>query len=208
VAIAAGDYHFVALRADGTVIAWGDTNFSQCQIPAVTQSMGLIGAGSAHSLAVEGQPLQRTLIAGNSTTFSAGPYASRLSTYQWQFNGNNIQGATNSTLTLGNLTWMNSGVYRVIITNPVGSITSPAMTVTVPALQFDSSSLSYQSTNGAFTMRLTGSSGMKPVVLYSTTNLVNWAPIYTNPPTTNYIDFTDVPMDGSPNHFYRAAEQP
>jgi hypothetical protein len=170
--------------------------------------MGLIAAGSAHSLAVEGQPLQRTLIAGNSTTFSAGSSASRLSTYQWQFNGNNIQGATNSTLTLGNLSWMNSGVYRVIISNPVGSITSPAMTLTVPQLHFDPSSLSYQSTNGAFTMRLTGSSGMNPVVIYSTTNLVNWTPIYTNSPTTNDIDFTDVPVDSSPNHFYRAAEQP
>ena len=91
VAIAAGDDHFMALRADGTVIAWGSTNFSQSQTPAMTQSIGLISAGSVHSLAVLGQPFQRTAVAGDSTTFSAGQFANRLATFQWQFNGANIR---------------------------------------------------------------------------------------------------------------------
>jgi hypothetical protein len=208
VAIAAGDYHFVALRADGTVIAWGDTNFSQCQIPAVTQSLGQIAAGSVHSLALLGQPLQRTVLAGGSATFSAAPYANRLSTFQWQFDGNNLDGATNATLTLGNLNWTNSGIYRAIISNPVGTLTSPAMSLTVPALLFDASSLSYLATNGAFSMRLTGSSGVYPVVISTTTNLVDWMPIFTNAPTTNAIDFTDLPSAASPQRFYRAAELP
>jgi alpha-tubulin suppressor-like RCC1 family protein len=131
VAIAAGDDHFVALRTDGTVIAWGSTNFSQSQTPAMTQSIGLIAAGSVHSLAVLGQPFQRTAVAGDSTTFSAGRFANRLAIFQWQFNGANIDGATNSTLVLGNLCWTNSGIYRVVITNTLGSITSPAMSLSV-----------------------------------------------------------------------------
>jgi hypothetical protein len=210
VAIAAGDYHFVALRADGTVIAWGDTRFSQTQVPAMTQSIGLITAGSVHSLAVLGQPFQRTAMAGDSITFSAGQFANRLANFQWQFNGVNLNGATNSFLTLRNVCWTNSGVYRVVISNTLGSITSPQMSLSVPhgPLFFDISSLSYLATNGAFTMRLTGSSGVYAVVIYTATNLTDWMPVFTNAPTTNDIDFIDVQVNGTPNHFYRAAEEP
>jgi hypothetical protein len=208
VAIAAGDNHFVALRADGTVVAWGDTSFSQCQIPAVTQSLGQIAAGSVHSLALLGAPARQTALAGGAVTFSAAPYANRLSTFQWQFDGNNIEGATNSSLTLGNLSWMNSGIYRAIINNPVGSLTTPAMSLTVPALRFDAASLAYQPTNGAFSLRLAGSSGLYPVVIFTTTNLVDWKPVFTNAPTTNAINFTDAPAAASPARLYRAVEQP
>ena len=143
VAVAAGDYHFLALRADGTVIAWGGTNYSQCQVPFMTQSIGLITAGSVHSLAALGQPFQRTAMAGDSTTFSASQFAGRLANFQWQFNGVNLNGATNSTLTVGNVCWTNSGYYRVVISNAVGSITSPLMTLSVPRspLRFDASTL-------------------------------------------------------------------
>jgi len=210
VAIAAGDYHFVALRADGTVMAWGGTNFSQTQVPAMTQSIGLITAGSVHSLAVLGQPFQRTAMAGDSITFSAGQFASRLANFQWQFNGININGATNSFLTVRNVCWTNSGFYRAVISNKLGSITSPQMSLSVPRgpLLFDISSLSYLATNGAFEMRLVGSSGVYPVVIYAATNLTDWMPVFTNPPTTNDIDFIDAPLNSTPNHFYRAAEKP
>ena len=210
VAIAAGDYHFVALRADGVVIAWGDTNFSQTPVPAINQSIGLIQAGSVHSLAVLGQPFQRTAAAGDSVTFSAGQFASRLASFQWQFNGVNINGATNSSLTVGNACWTNSGFYRAVIRNALGSITSPQMSLSVPRppLCFDPSSLSYLATNGAFGMRLTGSSGVYPVVISTSTNLADWTPVFTNSPTTNDIEFMDAPPSGSPNGFYRAAEQP
>jgi alpha-tubulin suppressor-like RCC1 family protein len=210
VAIAAGDRHFVALRADGVVIAWGDTNFSQTQVPALTQSIGLIQAGSVHSLAVLGQPFQRTAAAGDSITFSAGQFGNRLANFQWQFNGSNINGATNSTLTLGNICWTNSGTYRAVIRNTLGSITSPQMSLSVPqsSLLFDLSSLSYWTTNSALQMRLTGASGVYPVVVYASTNLADWAPVFTNSPTTNDIDFVDLPLDAGPNRFYRAVEQP
>lgn len=210
VAIAAGDDHFVALRADGVVFVWGSTNFSQCPVPPLNQSIGLIAAGSVHSLAVLGKPLQRTALAGESVVFTAGTFANRLATYQWQWNGINIAGATNSTLTLGNVSWTNSGSYRVVVKNALGSITSPAMTLSVlrSALLFDTSHLVYQAANGAVQMRLTGSSGIYPVVIYATTNMVDWMPVFTNSPTTNSIDFMDVPTNFVSHRFYRAIEQP
>jgi hypothetical protein len=82
------------------------------------------------------------------------------------------------------------------------------MTLSVPPLFFDPAGLSYQAASGAFTMRLTGSSGLHPVVIYSATNLVDWTPIFTNAPTTNEIDFIDTPSVASPDRFYRAVEQP
>jgi alpha-tubulin suppressor-like RCC1 family protein len=210
VAIAAGDFHFLALRADGVVVAWGDRTYSQCQVPPLAQSMGAIAAGSTHSLAVLGQPFQRTARTGESVVFSAGSYANRLAAYQWQFNGANIEGATNSTLSLENLTGSNVGTYRVLVSYPLGTIVSPAMTLSGPLgpLLFDTAKLSYQTPNGAVQMRLTGSSGVYPVVLYATTNLLDWTPVFTNSPTTNAIDFTDAPPSFSPQRFYRAVEQP
>jgi hypothetical protein len=207
VAMAAGDFHFVALRADGAVIAWGGTNFSQCQVPTTGQTMGLISAGSVHSLAALGSPLQQTVLAGGSTTLSAAAFANQFATFQWEFNGVDIPGATNSTLTLSDLAWTDSGIYRAIISYPMGSLETPAMSVTVPALKFDSYSLSYKGTNG-FSMRVTGSTGQYPVVIYATTDLVDWTPVFTNSATTNAILFTDGVSNTNQYRFYRAVEQP
>jgi hypothetical protein len=44
--------------------------------------------------------------------------------YQWQFNSNNISGATADTLLLTNITLADFGAYRVIVSNAFGSVTS------------------------------------------------------------------------------------
>ncbi|MEI6078068.1 MAG: hypothetical protein WCS94_20985 [Verrucomicrobiota bacterium] len=208
VMLAAGEDHFVALRADGVVIAWGSTNFSQTKIPVLTQSIGLIAAGSVHSLAALGKAFQRIVRPGDAIVFSAGTLANRLATYQWQFNGADIPGATNSTFALGNAYWANAGIYRVLISNTLGSVTSPAMTLSVPPFKLDVVGFDMVNTNGAFQIRLTGSSGLNPVTFYTSSNLSNWQPIFTNPPTTGIIDFTDMPPTGATQRFYRAIEQP
>ena len=50
VAIAAGDAHGLALRSDGTVVAWGQNSDGQCDVPAGT--FEVIGAGADFSLAI------------------------------------------------------------------------------------------------------------------------------------------------------------
>jgi alpha-tubulin suppressor-like RCC1 family protein len=207
VSIAAGDDHFLALRSDGVVVAWGNTNFSQCTVPTLTQSVGMISAGSVHSIVALGQPYQRAARIGDTVVLSAGQLGNRLSTYQWQFNGVNINGATNATLALANANWANSGTYRVVLSNTVGSVISPVMSLTIPAFQFDASSLSYSKTDGSFSMKLTGASGNYPVVFLASTNLSDWVPIFTNPPTTNLINVFDIPANPGQQRFYRAVEQ-
>jgi alpha-tubulin suppressor-like RCC1 family protein len=50
VAIAAGGYHNLALRADGTVIAWGYNAYGQTNIPLNGTNIVAVGAGGSHSL--------------------------------------------------------------------------------------------------------------------------------------------------------------
>jgi hypothetical protein len=51
--------------------------------------------------------------------------------YQWNFNGTNIDGATNSLLTLTNVQAADAGNYSVVITNFGGSVTSDVATLTL-----------------------------------------------------------------------------
>jgi hypothetical protein len=51
--------------------------------------------------------------------------------YQWLFEGSPIAGATDSTLQLPGITLSNSGIYSLVVRNPVGAITGDVAIVTV-----------------------------------------------------------------------------
>ncbi|MGH3052833.1 MAG: fibronectin type III domain-containing protein, partial [Gaiellaceae bacterium] len=58
-AIAASNiyYHSLALKDDGTVVAWGcgdGTDFGQCSVPSSLSGVTAIAAGATHSLALKG----------------------------------------------------------------------------------------------------------------------------------------------------------
>ncbi len=70
------------------------------------------------------QPQPRSVISGSNTTFyltfrAAPPYW-----VQWQFNGVDIPGATNQSLTLSHISRLDEGLYSVIIGNRFGQIAS------------------------------------------------------------------------------------
>ena len=52
IAIAAGGYHSLALKPDGTVAAWGDGAAGQTNVPTGLGSVAAIAAGYYHSLAL------------------------------------------------------------------------------------------------------------------------------------------------------------
>jgi alpha-tubulin suppressor-like RCC1 family protein len=52
IAVAAGVEHAVALRADGTVVAWGENRHGQLQVPPDLRGVVAIAAGNYHSLAL------------------------------------------------------------------------------------------------------------------------------------------------------------
>jgi alpha-tubulin suppressor-like RCC1 family protein len=53
VAIAAGDSHSLALKTNGTVVAWGADSAGQCDVPVNLDNVVAIAAGDSHSLALK-----------------------------------------------------------------------------------------------------------------------------------------------------------
>ena len=54
VAIAAGGFHSLALKSDGTVVAWGDNDVGQSTVPGGLNGVVAIAAGRrSHSLALK-----------------------------------------------------------------------------------------------------------------------------------------------------------
>lgn len=75
-----------------------------------------------------GQPQNQVVGTNESAVFSVVVADPRSLTYQWQFNNANMDGATSAALLLENVSAANEGEYRVVLTNPSGSVTSaPAM---------------------------------------------------------------------------------
>ena len=53
IAIAAGNWYTVALKDDGTVVAWGWNRDGQCNVPAGLKDVIAIAAGSQHTVALK-----------------------------------------------------------------------------------------------------------------------------------------------------------
>ena len=51
--VAAGTHHSLALKSDGTVVAWGFNYSGQCTVPSGLSGVIAIAAGNSHSLALK-----------------------------------------------------------------------------------------------------------------------------------------------------------
>jgi len=77
------------------------------------------------------QPANQTVNQGQNASFSVVPGGSAPFSYQWNFNGAPLAGASNSSLLLTNVQASRAGNYNVVVTNPAGSVTSQVATLTV-----------------------------------------------------------------------------
>jgi len=84
-----------------------------------------------YSALISEHPQSITVNAGETARFSVTASGTPPPTYQWQFNGTTIAGATGSTLTLSNVSSANAGSYTVVVSNPHGGVTSNAAILTV-----------------------------------------------------------------------------
>jgi len=77
------------------------------------------------------QPTNEAVAVGRTATFTVGAIGTAPLSYRWKFNGTNILGATNSTLTLNNVQLSDAGNYTVSVTNLYGSVMSSNATLVV-----------------------------------------------------------------------------
>jgi glucose/arabinose dehydrogenase len=80
---------------------------------------------------ITNQPADLTVGEGQNAVLSVSALGSTPLSYQWRKNGNDIPGATNSTLAFSPAAVANSGNYTVVISNASGNVTSEVATLTV-----------------------------------------------------------------------------
>src|SRR5258706_10596007 len=77
---------------------------------------------------ITGQPQMQVVPTNEFASFSVVVADPRSLTYQWQFNGSDLPGKTGVSLQIDPASPSDEGPYRVVLTNPSGSVTSaPAM---------------------------------------------------------------------------------
>lgn len=127
-------YHYVALDSNGNPLDFtgdgipdyiADSNGNGVYDPGVDFADWLLG--------IDTQPQSQNVVQGTNVTFSVVAGGLTPFSYQWQFNGTAITGATGSNLTLLVVTNGNEGNYTVVVSNSSGgSVTSsPAAVLTV-----------------------------------------------------------------------------
>jgi pectin methylesterase-like acyl-CoA thioesterase len=121
-----GTYSLIASNSAGIV-----TNAMTLTVSSGTVAPGITG------------PANQTVVQTSNATFSASVSGLPVPTLQWQTGGTNIPGATNTSLTISNVTYSQNGfVYSLIASNSAGTATnSAALFVLVPP------SISQQPTN-------------------------------------------------------------
>jgi hypothetical protein len=80
---------------------------------------------------ITSQPTNQTVAMGDTAIFSVMATGSLPLSYQWNFNGTNIIGATNSSLILTNVQLSQAGNYAVLLTNVFGPTLSSNAMLTV-----------------------------------------------------------------------------
>lgn len=102
------------------------------------------------TLAILTQPISQHALVERRVLFNVGAVGVDPITYQWRFNGLDIPGATDNSFIIESPQMSDAGTYRVIVSNPTGSLTSSNATllVTGQASLFPNSLLARWSAEG------------------------------------------------------------
>jgi hypothetical protein len=109
--------------------------YSRALTTAEIQSIYAVGSAGKCTTpvapAIYLQPTNQTVIAGQTVNLIVVANGTLPLSYEWNFNGGTIEGATSSLLTLTNIQQGQAGSYTVLVTNSIGSVTSSPAILTV-----------------------------------------------------------------------------
>ena len=101
--------------------------------PAVSSNV-IVTVSPAIAPTITQQPVALSIAQGGAASFSALASGTNPIAYQWYFNGQLVIGETSTAVTIPNAQPINAGSYRVVITNPGGSITSDAASLSLSSM--------------------------------------------------------------------------
>jgi hypothetical protein len=160
------------------------------------------------ALRIVSAPENQSVVEGDTAVFTAIAIGATPINYQWKFKGLDIPNATNRILAIVNSVKSNEGDYRVLVSNPSGSLLSDPgyLTLTNAPPQSDYIELSLPSfsrTNG-FKFLVSGNTGSTYDVERSS-DLLQWTPIgsVTTPDGTNYFTDTTATNMAVANGYYK-----
>jgi hypothetical protein len=149
------------------------------------------------------QPQSQSVNVGDPVLLTVTAAGTAPLSYQWQFNGAPMAGATTTAVSLGSAQLTNAGSYRVVVSNAWGVITSSnaLLSVAAPPPAFGSVGLA---PGGGLRLVLSGPAG-DVFRLLASTNLVDWQTVATLTNTTGTVEFVDGPPGSFNQRFYRLA---
>ena len=105
------------------------------EAPTLDQDFALVIYNAAPAVpgvpVITSQPQSLTVSAGQSATFTVAATGAAPLSYQWQFNGVDLAGATSNSFTLAGAQPSDAGAYSVVVTNALGAVASSNATLTV-----------------------------------------------------------------------------
>lgn len=120
--VGSGDARTYFTNADG--------NLANTPWPMHRQNIGLTGRRASNtSPTVVSQSTSRSVANGGATTIAVNANGAGPLSFQWRLNGVPVSGATQSSLTIGNLAPSQAGAYTVSVTNSRGGVTSNSIVV-------------------------------------------------------------------------------
>jgi len=179
-------------------------------VPAGLTGVVAIACGWFHSLAVKSNG---TVVVWGDNTYSQTNAPAGLTNAKTIAGGNahSLSSESNGTM----VAWGNNyfgqinfppGLIQVLAIAAGGYHGLAVSTLTFSPLVFNLVPPNLQMTATGFQLQVDGAAGITPVVIYASTNLSDWTPIFTNPPVVGSLPFLDSSATGFSHRFYRAGE--
>jgi len=121
------------------------------------------------------EPADQTVVRGRTAVFAVEASGSGPLSYQWKLNGTNVPNATASSLTVLSAQPGNSGLYTVVVSNPLSQIPSRAARLTLTTLESPRFN-QVQAVSRGLQLGIAGAVGQS-WKLESSTNLLDWSEV-------------------------------